>query len=161
MSINLCSNIPGQVIMACQSQPPKQGEPSYELWNKERGFILSSLKEKSKIIEEVLNQEGSGIHTQAVAGAMYAFPSLTMPQKAIAAAEASGQAPDNMWCMECLEETGVICVPGSGFGQKDGTHHFRITILPGQDPVTYAEDFRQIIQGVVDFNKRFLQRYAD
>ena len=103
----------------------------------------------------MLNQEGSGIHTQPVAGAMYAFPSLTMTNKAIAAAQASGQAPDQLWCMECLEETGVICVPGSGFGQKDGTHHFRITILPGE------ETFREVIQGVVDFNKRFLERYAD
>ena len=26
---------------------------------------------------------------------------------------------------ELLEETGICLVPGSGFGQKDGTYHFR------------------------------------
>lgn len=101
MSINLCSNIPGQIIMACQSAPPKQGEPSYDLWNKERMDILYSLKRKAKIIEEVLNQPGSGISTQAVAGAMYAFPSLThLSNTAIDAAKAKAWAPDLLWCME-------------------------------------------------------------
>ena len=31
---------------------------------------------------------------------------------------------------ELMRETGVITVPGSGFGQKPGTHHFRIVLLP-------------------------------
>jgi len=54
-----------------------------------------------------------------------------------------------------LEATGVVCVPGSGFGQKEGTHHFRITILPSEDT------FKEVMQNVVDFNKRFMERYAD
>ena len=33
-------------------------------------------------------------------------------------------------CLRLVEETGIVCVPGSGFGQKEGTFHFRITILP-------------------------------
>jgi len=31
--------------------------------------------------------------------------------------------------MKVLENCGVVTVPGSGFGQKDGTYHFRITTL--------------------------------
>jgi len=27
--------------------------------------------------------------------------------------------------MKMLEETGICLVPGSGFGQRDGTFHFR------------------------------------
>ncbi|PVD24852.1 hypothetical protein C0Q70_15338 [Pomacea canaliculata] len=31
------------------------------------------------------------------------------------------------------KETGICTVPGSGFGEKEGTYHFRITILPPQE----------------------------
>lgn len=36
-----------------------------------------------------------------------------------------GQEPDFLYCMELLEDQGICVVPGSGFGQRDGTHHFR------------------------------------
>ena len=39
--------------MACQSNPPKEGDASYDLWHKEKSDILSSLNRKAKIIEEV------------------------------------------------------------------------------------------------------------
>lgn len=29
------------------------------------------------------------------------------------------------YCMKLLEETGICVVPGSGFGQREGTYHFR------------------------------------
>ena len=29
-----------------------------------------------------------------------------------------------------MEKTGIVAVPGSGFGQADGSYHARITILP-------------------------------
>lgn len=29
------------------------------------------------------------------------------------------------FCMKLLEETGICVVPGSGFGQREGTFHFR------------------------------------
>lgn len=34
-------------------------------------------------------------------------------------------APDMFYCMKLLEETGICVVPGSGFGQREGTYHFR------------------------------------
>jgi len=33
--------------------------------------------------------------------------------------------PDEYYCLKLLEETGISFVPGSGFGQIEGTHHFR------------------------------------
>lgn len=45
-------------------------------------------------------------------GAMYAFPRLHLPPKAIAAAKAAGKAPDAFYCLELLEETGIVTVPG-------------------------------------------------
>ena len=32
---------------------------------------------------------------------------------------------DAYYCLELLRQTGVCVVPGSGFGQKEGTWHFR------------------------------------
>ena len=33
--------------------------------------------------------------------------------------------PDMFYCMRLLEEEGICLLPGSGFGQKSGTFHFR------------------------------------
>lgn len=41
----------------------------------------------------------------------------------------NGQQPDMFYCMKLLEETGICLVPGSGFGQKDGSYHFRYETL--------------------------------
>lgn len=54
-------------------------------------------------------------------GAFYAMPTIHVPD-------------DNKFCVDLLRATGVITVPGSGFGQKPGTNHFRFVILP-QDEV--------------------------
>jgi len=48
---------------------------------------------------------------------MYLFPCLHLPQKAIKAAEAANTAPDAFYARRLLEETGIVVVPGSGFGQ--------------------------------------------
>ena len=48
---------------------------------------------------------------------MYLFPRIRLPQKAIKAAEAAGKAPDAFYCQRLLNATGVVVVPGSGFGQ--------------------------------------------
>lgn len=29
------------------------------------------------------------------------------------------------FCLRLLEETGICVVPGCGFGQREGTYHFR------------------------------------
>jgi aspartate/methionine/tyrosine aminotransferase len=48
---------------------------------------------------------------------MYLFPCICLPQKAIKAAEAAKTAPDNFYCRRLLNATGIVFVPGSGFGQ--------------------------------------------
>lgn len=127
-------------------------------------------------------------------GAMYAFPRIHLPPKAIAAAKAAGKQPDVFYCLKLVEATGAwpllahvarfvytllalshmvlhkpasppwcrakpgsashqhnrqpLCftkfdpfpqhagistVPGSGFGQAEGTFHLRTTILPREE----------------------------
>ena len=46
------------------------------------------------------------------------------------------QAPDAFYCMELLKETGIVTVPGSGFGQEEGTFHMRTTILPPEEKIS-------------------------
>ena len=81
---------------------------------------------------------------------MYLFPSITLPQKAIDAANAKGIAPDAFYCLNLLDNTGVCVVPGSGFGQKEGTFHFRTTFLaPGTGWVSR----------ITSFHKKFMDEY--
>ena len=69
------------------------------------------------------------IMMEIILGAMYCFPRITLPPAAIDAARSMGKCPDVMYCLELLNETGISCVPGSGFKQAPGTFHFRTTIL--------------------------------
>jgi alanine transaminase len=84
---------------------------------------------------------------------MYSFPQITFPPKAIEAAKAKNQTPDSFYCFSLLEETGLCVVPGSGFGQKDGTYHFRMTILPP------LEQIRSALQTFKEFHVKFLAAY--
>lgn len=57
-----------------------------------------------------------GVSCQEADGAMYVFPSVKLPQKAIEEAKKLGKQPDTLYVLELLEATGVCVVPGSGFG---------------------------------------------
>ena len=53
------------------------------------------------------------------------FFQVKIPEKAIAKAKSLGQEPDVFYAFQMLEQSGMCVVPGSGFGQKPGTYHFR------------------------------------
>lgn len=85
--------------------PPKKGEPSYEQWLKEKTTVLTSLKERAKLVADTFNSfEGFSCNT--VQGAMYAFPRIALPPKAIEAAKQAGQPADTFYAFQLLEETG-------------------------------------------------------
>ncbi|VDO93239.1 unnamed protein product [Soboliphyme baturini] len=132
ISAKLCSTVLGQIAMDCVVNPPKPGEPSYDLFAKEKAFVLKTLGQKAKMITDAFNSI-DGIKCNAVQGAMYAFPRIFLPPKAIEKAKERGEAPDFYYAWNLLENTGVCVVPGSGFCQKEGTFHFRTTILPPPD----------------------------
>eukprot|EP00079_Xenopus_tropicalis_P008529 XP_002931716.1 PREDICTED: alanine aminotransferase 2 [Xenopus tropicalis] len=153
LSVRLCPPVSGQAAMDVVVNPPQPGEESYEQFIREKDAILCNLAEKAELTEELFNQV-SGIKCNPLQGAMYAFPRIFIPDKAIEKAKEHQMAPDMYYCMRLLEETGICVVPGSGFGQKEGTHHFRMTILP---PV---EKLKILLQKVKDFHMRFLEDYA-
>ena len=150
-SINLCPNVPGQVALGLMVNPPRPGDYSYEQYRSEKDSLIESLKRRARLITDAFNslegvvcQETEGkikdhlcitpakyemIIFTFVVGAMYSFPRITLPPAALEAAKAKGKQPDVMYCLELLEETGLSCVPGSGFKQIPGTFHIRTTIL--------------------------------
>lgn len=84
------------------------------------------MKKRAGLVTQALRTMRN-VTTNEVEGAMYAFPQVKFSPKAI---EAAGkQAPDLFYCLEVLKNTGIALVPGSGFRQRPGTHHFRITTL--------------------------------
>jgi alanine transaminase len=52
--------------------------------------------------------------------------------------------------MDMVNETGIITIPGSGFKQKEGTYHFRITNL-----VTPYEKMERTMDALDKFNTRW------
>ena len=152
LSARLCSSTLGQIAMDCVVNPPPKGTSSFELYTNEKQEVLHSLKERAHLIAQTFNSI-SGIESNRVAGAMYAFPKILIPPKAIKAAEAIGQKPDFLYAMSLLESTGICVVPGSGFGQIEGTHHFRTTILP------QTELMKQMMNRFKEFHLNFLKQY--
>ncbi|KAJ8387193.1 hypothetical protein AAFF_G00160050 [Aldrovandia affinis] len=153
VSVRLCPPVPGQVLLDVVVNPPEPGEPSYATFIKERTATLDDLALKAKLTEETLNTV-PGITCNPVQGAMYSFPRISLPERAIEEAKEQGQAPDMFYCMKLLEETGICLVPGSGFGQRDGTYHFRMTILPPTDKL------KIVLAKVKEFHQDFTQQYS-
>ncbi|CAE5963873.1 unnamed protein product [Arabidopsis arenosa] len=153
-SVNLCSNISGQILASLVMSPPKPGDDSYDSYMAERDGILSSMAKRAKTLEDALNSL-EGVTCNRAEGAMYLFPRISLPQKAIEAAEAEKTAPDAFYCKRLLNATGVVVVPGSGFGQVPGTWHFRCTILPQEDKIP------AIVNRLTEFHKSFMDEFRD
>jgi aspartate/methionine/tyrosine aminotransferase len=137
-SVSLCSNVPGQVATFCLVRPPRPGEASHPLWKQERDHILSELRTRAALLADGLNGI-PGIQCNVVAGAMYAFPRITLPP---------GKTDDD-YCLALLEQTGICVAPGGGFGQLPGTAHFRTTILPP------PEKLRSVVERLAKFQASY------
>ncbi|MBX2992922.1 MAG: aminotransferase class I/II-fold pyridoxal phosphate-dependent enzyme [Bacteroidetes bacterium] len=141
-SISLCANVSGQINTYLMVDPPKPGDESYDMYVSEKNAVLSSLKKKSEILYERINQI-DGMSMDIPQGAMYAFVRFELPPEPGVDVNAMNteerrlyeQSRDEAYCMKLLEETGICVVPGSGFGQEAGTFHFRTTFLPPQDEI--------------------------
>ncbi|XP_030766053.1 alanine aminotransferase 1 [Sitophilus oryzae] len=153
ISAMLCPTALGQSCLDAIVNPPQKGEPSYESFIKEKTAVLDSLKLRAKMVADTFNSM-EGFSCNTVQGAMYAFPQITLPQKAIEAAKSEGKQPDVFYAFELLESTGICIVPGSGFGQKPGTYHFRTTILP------QPEKLKSMLEKFAEFHSQFIKKYS-
>lgn len=107
---------------------------------------MLKLTKRRDLTVEMLNAI-TGISCVKPEGAFYAYPQLHMKQ------------PDAHFVAELIKETGVVVVPGSGFGQVPGTKHFRVVFLPneqilekayksiGEFFVKYQEKFPDLVEG--------------
>ena len=86
-------------------------------------------------------------------GALYLFPRIRLPAKACEAARRVGKAPDAFYALALLDDTGICVVPGSGFGQKQGELHYRLTCL--------CEGVEEYVGALEQFHGVFLQKYRD
>lgn len=150
-SISLCPVVTGQVLIELMVNPPKEGDASYEQDQKERAAIHASYKNKAeKLYDEFKLLKN--IEVQKPQGAMYLFPKIIFTDSAKAAAAEAELKPDEFYCLRLLENTGICVVPGSGFGQKEGTFHVRTTFLPPGD---------EWIKSWARFHEEFFTKYSD
>ena len=129
---SLSSGTIGQIFVGLMVTPPRAGGAAHALFVQERARIYEGLHRRASLASSKLNSI-PGLSSAPIQGAMYAFPSVRLPHAFIAHAAELGVAPDELWCLHLLEQTGTVTVPGSGFGQKAGTYHFRMTILPADE----------------------------
>jgi alanine-synthesizing transaminase len=87
---------------------------------------IEKLIRRRDIVVDKVNQI-DGIDLVAPQGAFYAFPSIDVQN-------------DYHFCEELLKATGVVVVPGTGFGQKPGSSHFRIVICPTEKTLEQSFD---------------------
>jgi alanine transaminase len=143
ISIQLCPPVIGQCMVEMMVHPPVEGEPSYALYKKEYDGISAGLEKRANALYEAFKAM-EGVSCASPAGSMYLFPSIKLPEKAMRKAEEDGKQADAFYVGRLLDATGVCMVPGSGFGQKEGTFHFRTTFLaPGTEWVERIRVFHE------------------
>lgn len=101
------------------------------------GEAMRKLTVRRDLTVEMLNNI-PGIECSKPEGSFYCFPKVDINNS------------DNHFVNELLRETGVLVVPGSGFGQKEGTKHFRVVFLPSEN---ILEDAYKKISGFIEIYK--------
>lgn len=104
-------------------------------------LALEKLTKRRDLTVEMLNSI-QGISCVKPEGAFYAYPQLHMEQK------------DSHFVAELIKETGVVVVPGSGFGQVPGTQHFRVVFLPNEQILEKA------YKNIGSFFEKYQNEYA-
>ncbi|MCK5741987.1 MAG: aminotransferase class I/II-fold pyridoxal phosphate-dependent enzyme [Chlorobi bacterium] len=110
----LCANHPMQYAIA----PALDGDQSHI---KE---LIGKMERRSQMTYDMLGSV-DGISMVKPKGSFYVFPSIDVED-------------DMHFVAELIKATGVVVVPGAGFGQKPGTSHFRIVILPQEEVLEKA-----------------------
>ena len=87
---------------------------------------IEKLKSRRDLIMDSINKI-DGIELAKPQAAFYAFPKIEVED-------------DRDFCKELLRETGVVTVPGDGFGQRPGSHHFRVVICASEDTLRRSFD---------------------
>jgi len=141
-SVSLCSSTPGQVLTYLMVKPPTGNNKTHLKYSEEKQKVLSDLYEKAIMVREAF-KEMDGMECFGETGALYLFPRLNVLPEG---------TTDFDYCMALLEETGLCTVNGSGFGQKEGTHHLRIAFLPPK------ELLEQVLPEWIKFHNQYVSK---
>jgi alanine-synthesizing transaminase len=101
--------------------------------------LNTTLKRRAGLADRMLNQV-EGISLVPPGGAFYAYPRLDI------------EGSDEDFVRQLILDTGVVVVPGSGFGQRPGTAHFRFVTLPDDEILSRA------FERIADFVARWRRR---
>ena len=126
----LCANHPSQYGIA----PSLLGDQSH------LDIAVKKLTARRDLTVEMMNSI-PGISCVPPEGAFYAFPKLEYVTN------------DAHYVAELLRETGVVVVPGSGFGQRPGTSHFRIVFLPPENILEKA------YKAIAGFTEKYVAQF--
>jgi alanine-synthesizing transaminase len=126
----LCANHPEQYGI----KPALEGDQSHLI------TALEKLHRRRDMTVEMLNAI-PGISCVKPEGAFYAFPKLEINNE------------DSHFVAELIKDTGVVVVPGNGFGQIPGTRHFRVVFLPQDDVL------RQAYEKIGDFFVKYKKNH--
>ena len=139
-SVSLCSNTAGQILVFLMVSPPEEGSAAYRQFTKEKEQTLAELVAKAAMVRAAFTHM-KGVECFGKTGAMYLFPRLN---------NLPAGTGDFDYCMALLEATGLVTVNGSGFGQKEGTHHLRIAFLPPR------EQLEQVLPQWIAFHNQYV-----
>ncbi len=110
LRVRLCSNQPSQFSVKAALEGDQSHIP----------VVVEKLRKRRDLVTATLNAI-PGISCFTPQAAFYAFPRMEISRS------------DQEFVAGLIRETGVIVVPGSGFGQQPGTKHFRMVFLPPED----------------------------
>ncbi len=118
--IRICNNGPAQMaaVAAFRSDGSHLGE------------VMKKLRERRDLIWKRLNATDS-ISTRLPQAAFYIMPRIELKGR---------WKDDTEFVLDVLRETGVVFVPGAGFGPKYGSNHFRSVFLPPPEMISEAMD---------------------
>jgi len=115
LRVRLSSNHPSQFAI----KPALEGDQSHI------PGVIEKLRKRRDLTVSLLNSFPR-IKCVPPQAAFYAFPRLEIPRS------------DAEFVKDLVRQTGVIVVPGSGFGQAPGTNHFRMVFLPPEETLQKA-----------------------
>jgi len=124
------------------NHPEQYGiKPSLEGDQTHLTIAMEKLHRRRDMTYEMLNSV-EGISCVKPEGAFYAFPKIELEKQ-----------NDNHFVAKLIKETGVVVVPGTGFGQKPGTNHMRVVFLPQDDVLEKA------YKNIVEFYQKYRNEF--
>ncbi|KAM6962586.1 alanine aminotransferase 2-like [Aplochiton taeniatus] len=152
----LCTDIStpvtGQIALELMVNPPRPGDPSYGTHTQEIASNHATVCRNSKRAWQLLN-DLPGMSCKPVAGGVYVYPSLTLPQELVKRARMMELEPDVLYCQMLQEEEGVRLGAGGEEGRGEGTYHLRVSVL------TPCNTFEEVLARLVAFHLRLLKEF--